>query len=555
MMEQKPWLTHYPLAVPHSIDADAYHSINDLFHQSCRQFAAKPAYSNFGKTMDYAELNRLSGYFAAYLQQRTKLRPGDRLAIQLPNLLQYPVVLFGALRAGLVVVNINPLYTAREVREQLQDSEAKALVVLANMAHVAEQVVADTAVEWLFVTRIGDLLGPVKGPIVNAVVKYIKKMVPAYRLPQAISLPRALRTGAKLKLVDHQPQGDDLAILQYTGGTTGTAKAAMLSHRNLVANMLQIRAFLPDHIIPGQELIITPLPLYHIFSFTVNCLAIMATGNHSVLITNPRDIKGFVKELKKWRFSLFTGLNTLFAALCRHPEFSQIDFSSLKLTVAGGMALQPSVAQRWQQLTGCAVIEGYGLTEASPVVSVNPPEASQLGTIGIPLPSTEVKVIDEQGTTLVAEQEGELCVRGPQVMAGYWRQSDETAQVLDDQGWLRTGDIACLQEDGYIRILDRKKDMIIISGFNVYPNEVEAVVAAHPDVEECAVVGVADADRGQQVKLFVVTGNKQLASAALTHYCRQQLTSYKVPKIIEFCDSLPKTTVGKVLRRALKDSL
>ncbi|MGY0555707.1 AMP-binding protein [Vreelandella sp. 2A-K22] len=532
---------------------DQYDSVTDVFHNAVTRFKDKPAFSCMGKTLSFADLDRLSADFAAWLQHETDLVPGDRIAIQLPNVLQFPVAVFGALRAGLVVVNTNPLYTEREMANQFKDSNAKAIVILANMADKLEKVLDKTDIKHVLVTQLADLHDVPKRWLINAVVKHVKKMVPAYSLPSAVGFRDALKKGASLSHTEVKRSPDDLAALQYTGGTTGMPKGAMLTHRNLIANMLQAREAIGTHLTDGEELVIAPLPVYHIYTFTVNCLFLMETGNHSLLITNPRDLDGFIKELKGVPFSAFIGLNTLFNALCNRDDFKQLDFSKLKLTISGGMALTKAAAQRWEKTTGCPIAEGYGLTETSPIVSFNPTGAIQLGTIGKPVAGTAVKVVDADGNDVALGEPGELCVQGPQVMKGYWQREDETRDAIDEDGWFRTGDIAVLQDDGYIRIVDRKKDMILVSGFNVYPNEVEDVVAAHPDVLESAAVGVPDENAGEAIKLFVVSKNDQLDEKTLRDWCKKELTGYKVPKFIEFRDELPKTNVGKVLRRQLRD--
>ncbi|MBS7663387.1 long-chain fatty acid--CoA ligase [Pseudomonas lalucatii] len=548
------WKDKYPVGIAAEIDPDQYPNIQAVLKQSCQRFADKPAFSNLGKTLTYGELYQLSGAFAAYLQQHTDLKPGDRIAVQLPNLLQYPVVVFGAMRAGLVVVNTNPLYTAREMEHQFNDSGAKALVCLANMAHLAEQVVPKTGVKTVIVTEVGDMLAPLKRLLVNSVVKYVKKMVPAYKLPHAVRLTEALAQGRGRPVAEANPASGELAVLQYTGGTTGVAKGAMLTHRNLVANMLQARAMMAANLEEGREIIVAPLPLYHIYAFTFHCMAMMLIGNHNVLITNPRDLPAMVKDLAKYRFSGFVGLNTLFVALCNNEEFQKLDFSSLKITLSGGMALQLATAERWTQVTGSPVCEGFGMTETSPVASVNPIANIQMGTIGIPVPSTLCKVIDEAGNELPLGSVGELCVKGPQVMKGYWQRQEATDEILDAEGWLKTGDIALIQEDGYMRIVDRKKDMILVSGFNVYPNELEDVLATLPGVLQCAAIGVPDEKSGEAIKLFVVAKpGVTLTKEQVMEHMRANVTGYKVPKAVEFRDVLPTTNVGKILRRELRD--
>lgn len=531
---------------------DTNSTVVEVLNKACETFAANPAFTCLGRTLTFAELDHLSLQFACYLQQKTDLKPGDRIAVQLPNVLQYPVVVFGAMRAGLTVVNTNPLYTPRELKHQLNDSGAKALVVLANIASSAAEVVADTQVAQVIVTEVGDLHPPIKRLLINSVLKYIKREVPDVSFPQQVSF-RSTLAGTDLSAYEpssHQPQ--DVAVLQYTGGTTGVAKGAMLTHANLVANMQQVREMLGEGVSIGKELFVAPLPLYHIYAFTLHCMTLLAAGCHSILIPNPRDIPGFVKMLKGQKMTGFVGLNTLFNALCRDEGFAKLDFSALRTTASGGMALTKEAAKRWQDITGCVVSEGYGMTETSPVVTVNPPHAIQQGTVGLPVPETELKVVDDEGNTLPQGEPGELCVRGPQVMKGYWERPEETAKVLDAEGWLKTGDMAVVQDDGYVRIVDRKKDMIIVSGFNVYPNEIEDVVCLHPAVLEAAAVGLPDPKSGEQVKLFVVTSDSSLTEQAVIDYCRQNLTGYKVPRSVEFRTELPKSNVGKILRRELK---
>ncbi|AIZ32078.1 long-chain-fatty-acid--CoA ligase FadD1 [Pseudomonas sp. K1(2024)] len=548
------WKDKYPAGITAEINPDEFPNIQAVLKQSCQRFADKPAFSNLGKTLTYGELYTLSGAFAAWLQQHTDLKPGDRIAVQLPNVLQYPVAVFGAMRAGLVVVNTNPLYTARELEHQFTDSGAKAVVCLANMAHLVEKVLPKTQVKHVIVTEVADLLPPLKRVLINSVIKYVKKMVPAYHLPQAVRFNEALAKGKGQPVTEASPEANDVAVLQYTGGTTGVAKGAMLTHRNLVANMLQCRALMGSNLQEGSEIIITPLPLYHIYAFTFHCMAMMLIGNHNVLISNPRDLPAMVKELSKWKFSGFVGLNTLFVALCNNDTFRSLDFSALKVTLSGGMALQLSVAERWKAVTGCAICEGYGMTETSPVAAVNPSEANQVGTIGIPVPSTLCKVIDDNGQELPLGEIGELCIKGPQVMKGYWQREDATAEILDSDGWLKTGDIAVIQPDGYMRIVDRKKDMILVSGFNVYPNELEDVLVTLPGVLQCAAIGVPDEKSGEVIKMFIVAkpGVTLTKEQVMTHM-RANVTGYKVPKAIEFRDALPTTNVGKILRRELRD--
>ena len=553
-MTENFWTDKYPEGVAAEIDPDQYPNVQAVLKQSCQRFADKPAFTNLGKTITYGQLYELSGHFAAYLQQHTDLKPGDRIAVQLPNVLQYPVAVFGAMRAGLVVVNTNPLYTAREMEHQFNDSGAKALLCLANMAHLAEQVVPKTGVKTVIVTEVGDMLPPVKRLLVNAVVKYVKKMVPAYNLPGAVKFTDALSQGRGKAVSEASPGSQDVAVLQYTGGTTGVAKGAMLTHRNLIANMLQCRELMGSNLGEGSEIIVAPLPLYHIYAFTFHCMAMMHCGNHNILITNPRDLPTMVKDLSRFRFSGFVGLNTLFVALSNNEGFQKLDFSRLKVTLSGGMALQQAAAERWKQVTGCPICEGYGLTETSPVASVNPITNIQMGTIGIPAPSTRFKVIDDQGNDLALGETGELCIKGPQVMKGYWQRQEATDEVIDANGWFKTGDIGIIQPDGYIRIVDRKKDMILVSGFNVYPNELEDVLVTLPGVLQCAAIGVPDERSGESIKVFVVVKpGMTLTKEQVMQHMHDNLTGYKRPKQVEFRESLPTTNVGKILRRELRD--
>ncbi len=548
------WKDKYPAGIPSEINPDQYSNILDVLKHSCQRFADKPAFSNLGKTITYGEMYKLSGQFAAYLQKNTDLQPGDRIAIQMPNVLQYPIAVFGAMRAGYVVVNTNPLYTPREMEHQFNDSGAKLLICLANMAHLAEQVVPRTGVKQVIITEVGDMLPPLKRLLVNSVVKHVKKMVPSYNIPGAVKFNDALAKGKNQSFQEAAPAAQDIAVLQYTGGTTGVAKGAMLTHHNLVANMLQAKAMMGSTMKDGEETIICPLPLYHIYAFTFHCMAMMISGNHNILITNPRDIPAFVKELSKVPFSAFVGLNTLFVALCNDAEFRNLDFSHFKVTLSGGMALQQATAERWKKITGCDVCEGYGMTETSPLATVNPIDNIQLGTIGIPVPSTLCKIIDDDGQEVALGERGELCVKGPQVMKGYWQRQEATDEMLDAEGWLKTGDIAIIQEDGYLRIVDRKKDMILVSGFNVYPNELEDVMAAIPGVAQCAAIGVPDEKSGEAIKVFLVKApGAELTEDQVKAQMRDSLTAYKVPKYVEFRDALPTTNVGKILRRELRD--
>ncbi|MDX5441832.1 MAG: long-chain fatty acid--CoA ligase [Alteromonadaceae bacterium] len=543
----------YPAGIPREVDLKKYKNMVDVFEQAVKKFADKPAFTAVGVTLTYRDLDTQSRNFAAWLQNKTDLKPGDRIAVQMPNVTQYPVIVFGAMRAGLIVVNTNPLYTTREMEHQFNDSGAKALVVLANMADNAEKVLPHTGIEHVIVTEIADMHSPIKRTLMNAVVKHVKKMVPSYNLPTAHKLPAVLSAGAREKFTPVDINLDDLAVLQYTGGTTGVAKGAMLTHANLVANLTQVRPMLEDQVEEGKEVVIAPLPLYHIYSFTLNCGIMLEAGAHNILIPNPRDIPGFVKEMQKQKFSAFIGLNTLFVALCNNEDFQDLDFSGLKLTASGGMALTSDTAKMWERVTGCEISEGYGMTETSPVVTFNPRSAIQIGTIGLPIPSTVVKTIDDDGNETPIGEPGELCVKGPQVMRGYWQRPEDTQKSFTDDGFLKTGDIALIQEDGYIRIVDRKKDMIIVSGFNVFPNEIEDVVTSHPKVVECAAVGIPDAKSGEAVKVYVVPTKEGVTANELKEFCRERLTAYKVPKHFEFRDELPKSNVGKILRRELRD--
>lgn len=550
----KVWLESYPAGVPAEIDAGEFASLGEFFASGAAAFPARAAYVNMGTAISYAELDRLTRDFAACLQSVFRLPKGARVALMMPNVLQYPVALFGALRAGYVVVNCNPLYTARELEYQLQDSGAEAIVVLENFAHVLQAVIGGTAVRHVITTGLGDLLGFPRRTLVNFVVRHVKKMVPAWQLAGAVPFAAALRRGRAAVFSPPAVGREDLAFLQYTGGTTGVSKGAMLTHGNILANIRQAHAWIGGHVAAGRELIVTALPLYHVFALTANCLTFFKLGATNVLITNPRDIRGFVKELAKHRFSVITGVNTLFSALLHHPDFARLDFSQLRITLGGGMSVQKSVADRWQQVTGCVLVEAYGLTETSPAVTINPLDIAAFnGSIGLPVPSTEVAIRDGQNRDLPPGESGELCVRGPQVMKGYWRRPEETAQVISADGFLHTGDIAVMDDRGFVRIVDRQKDMILVSGFNVYPNEVEAVVTMHPGVLEAAALGVPHPHSGEAVKLYVVRKDPQLTAEAIVAHCRQHLAAFKVPHRIEFRDELPKTNVGKVLRRALRE--
>ncbi len=551
---EKIWLKEYPAGVPTEIDLNEFASLKDILEKSCQRFADLPAYSNMGVTLRYRDIDRLSRDFGAWLQARG-LGKGDRVAIMMPNALQYPVALFGVLRAGMTVVNVNPLYTPRELEHQLIDSGATVIVIIENFAHTLQEVLAKTPVKTVITTELGDLFPFLKRWLVNFVVKHVKKMVPAWEIPGAIQFRRVLSEGAGKTLNDVPLNHDDLAFLQYTGGTTGVSKGAMLTHGNMVANLQQASAWLKPFSKPAEETIITALPLYHIFSLTANCLTFMKVGGHNILITNPRDMPGFVKELGKVKFTVITGVNTLFNALLHTPGFDRLDFSALKISLGGGMAVQRAVAERWKQVTGTPLIEAYGLTETSPAACINPLTLTEYnGSIGLPLSSTELSIRDDEDRErgIGPDEIGEICLRGPQVMRGYWERPEETAKVMTEDGYLRTGDVGYVDERGYVRIVDRKKDMILVSGFNVYPNEIEDVVVHHPGVLEAAAVGVPDEKSGEAVKIVVVKKDPALTAEALIAHCREHLTSYKVPRQVEFRDELPKTNVGKILRRMLR---
>lgn len=553
---EKIWLENYPEGVPAEIDADAYASVVQLFESSCKDFANRPAFHNLGATLSYAEVDSLSRAFAAFLQKDLGLKKGDRVAIMMPNLLQYPIALFGILRAGLVVVNVNPLYTSRELEHQLNDSGAETIVIVANFAATLQECIKNTGVKNVVLTELGDMLPFLKRNIVNFVVKNVKKMVPPFSLPSAIPFRTALERGRTRRLDPVELGGTDIAFLQYTGGTTGVSKGAVLTHRNMVANLQQVSTWLGPCVTPG-DVVVTPLPLYHIFALTANCLTFVKYGGFNILITNPRDIPAFIKELGKFEVNAITGVNTLFNALVNAEGFADLNFKPLKLSVGGGMAVQRAVAEKWKKITGVTLVEGYGLTEASPVVTVNPVDLQEYsGAIGLPISSTELSIRDDDGNEVVPGEEqnsGELWIKGPQVMQGYWQRPEESAKVLTEDGWLKTGDVATYDTRGYFKIVDRKKDMILVSGFNVYPNEIEDVVAQHPGVLEVAAIGVPDEKSGEVVKIFVVKKDQGLTEDALAAHCKEHLTGYKRPKHIEFRDELPKTNVGKILRRALRD--
>ncbi len=555
MSIERPWFAHYPKNVPEQIDLDEFKSVPDVLAVACRDHATRPAYENMGRVLSYAQIDALSQQFAAYLLYELKLKKGDRIAIMLPNVLQYPIAIFGALRAGLTVVNTNPMYTTRELRHQLEDSGASAIVVLDNFAATLSEALHETSIRQVICTGVGDLLGFPKGTLVNFMLKYVKKAIPDFHIPGAIRFNDALAMGAGKTLPSVALTHEDIAFLQYTGGTTGVAKGAMLTHGNLVANMQQASAWLGTNVKPGHEHIITALPLYHIFALTANCLVFMKFGGLNHLITNPRDMAGFVRTLSKIPFTAITGVNTLFNGMLNTPGFDKLDFSHLHLTLGGGMAVQRAVAERWKKATGVTLVEAYGLTETSPAACINPMNLAEYnGSIGLPIPSTDCCVMDEENRMLPMGEVGELCVRGPQVMAGYWQRPEETAKVLSADGWLHTGDMAKMDERGFFYIVDRKKDMILVSGFNVYPNEIEDVVAQMPGVLEVAAVGVPDDKSGEAVKLVVVRKDPGLSADDIKNFCRTELTGYKQPRHIEFRTELPKSNVGKILRRELRDS-
>jgi len=552
---EKPWLQSYPPGMPAEVDVNEFSSVKDILERSCERFRDLPAYSNLGVTLTYGDLDRLSAQFGTFLQALPGMSKGERVAIMMPNLLQYPVALFGALRAGMTVVNVNPLYTARELEYQLQDSGARTVVVVENFANTLQQVVDKTSVEHVVTTQIGDMCPVPQRWVVNFVVKTLKHMVPHWRIDGAIDFAAALRRGTPGRLQPVDLTHDDIAFLQYTGGTTGVPKGAQLTHGNIVANLQQASIWISRELKEGAETIIAALPLYHVFCLTANLLTFMKYGGHNVLITNPRDLPGFVKELKRWNFSIITGVNTLFNALMNTPGFDQLDFSNLKLALGGGAAIQRVVAERWKQLTGKPLIEAYGLTETSPAACINPLSLPQFnGSIGLPIPSTDVSIRDDDGKQMAHGRAGEICIRGPQVMKGYWNKPEETASAFTPDGWFKTGDIGYMDERGYVYVTDRKKDMILVSGFNVYPNEIEGVLAMHPGVLESAAVGVHDDKSGEAVKVVIVKKDPHLTSAQVIAHCRAHLAAYKVPKIVEFRSELKKSPVGKVLRRELRDA-
>lgn len=551
---EKIWLREYPLGVPADIDLNEFASLKDILEKSCRQFAELPAYSNMGVTLRYRDIDQLSRHFGAYLQQTLGLSQGERVALMMPNILQYPVALFGILRAGLIAVNVNPLYTSHELEYQLNDSGAAAIIIVENFAHTLQETVGRTSLKAVITTQLGDLFPFPKQQWVNFAVKRIKKLVPTWRIPGAVPFRQAVSIGATLPFTDVPLTHDDIAFLQYTGGTTGISKGAMLTHGNMVANLQQASAWLSPSSKLAEETIITALPLYHIFSLMANCLTFMKVGGHNILITNPRDMPGFIKELSKVRFTIMTGVNTLFNGLLHTPGFEQLDFSALKISLGGGMAVQRAVAERWWQVTGVPLIEAYGLTETSPAACINPLTLRDYnGSIGLPIPSTELSIRDDEDRELGIGEAGEICIRGPQVMRGYWNRPEETAKVISRDGFLRTGDIGIMDDRGFTRIVDRKKDLILVSGFNVYPNEIEDVAMLHPGVLEAVAIGVPDEKSGEAVKLVVVRKDPALTTEALIAHCRQHLTGYKIPRRIEFRTDLPKTNVGKILRRLLRE--
>jgi long-chain acyl-CoA synthetase len=553
MKEKYPWFAHYPKGVPETINPEKFKSIVAMLEESVSKYGDHVAFENMGKTITYSEVDEYSTQFASYLQNVAGLKKGDRIALQMPNLLQYPIALFGALKAGLIVVNTNPLYTPREMLHQFKDSGSVAIVIVANFAHNLEEIIGDTTIKTVIVTELGDMLGGLKKWLVNFVVRRIKKMVPAYNLPKAIAFQTVLNEGKRQKFDKPDIQLTDNAFLQYTGGTTGVSKGATLTHRNICANVIQCNEWFLDTD-PGKELVVTALPLYHIFALTVNCFLMFSIGAHNLLITNPRDIPGFIKELKKHKMSVFTAVNTLFIGLLNDPDFAHVDFSRLKYTIGGGMAVQNFVADKWREVTGRPLAEGYGLSETSPLVTCNPLDGTERkGTIGLPAPSTEVSIRDEQGNEVPIGERGEICCRGPQVMPGYWQRPTETKDTFFDD-WFRTGDVGVMDNEGFVKIVDRMKDMILVSGFNVYPNEVEDVMADHEKILEVAVIGVPDERTTEAVKAFVVRKEPSLTEDEVLAFCKENMTNYKRPKYIEFTDELPKSNVGKILRRKLREA-
>lgn len=553
MSDPRPWLKNYPKGVPANIDEDKYDSLVTYVREKCKEFAKRPAFACMGKTLTYKEIDKLSDQFGAYLHHRG-IQPGDRIALMMPNLLQYPIALFGCLKAGVTIVNTNPLYTPREMEHQFVDSEVKGIVIAENFCANLEKILPKTNITTIITTSIGEMLGTVKGMLVNTAVKHVKRMVPSYNLPNTVAFKHALKSGKKFKLPEFENTADRVIVHQYTGGTTGVSKGAMLTNKNLASNMLQIKAFMDPYVKDEQDVVLCPLPLYHIYAFTCNCLALMNHGAMNILITNPRDLDTLIKAFQKYPITAMTGVNTLFNALTNHPDFKNLDLSKFEFANAGGTALQKKVADNWKEIVGSEIAEGYGMTEASPVVTSNPRDAIRIGTIGIPIPSTDVRIVDDAGNPLPIGETGELQVRGPQVMKGYYNKPEETAKTITPDGWLNTGDIANMDEDGYFKIVDRKKDMILVSGFNVYPNEIEDVVAMHPKVDEVAAIGIPDEKSGEVVKVFLTLKDSTLKKDELISFCREQLTGYKVPKQVEFVKELPKSNVGKILRRKLRDT-
>lgn len=552
-MSLHSWTKLYPAGVPAEIDPDRYKNLPEMFKECFSKYSDLVAYENIGSFLTFPQLDKLSKNFAGFLQAELGLKKGDRIAIQMPNLMQYPVAILGALRAGLVIVNTNPLYTPREMEHQFRDSGAETILILSNFAHNLQKIIKNTPIKNVIITNIGDLLGGLKGIIVNAVVKHVRKMVPPYRVDGAIKFTTTINSSYGPRFIEPDIKNSDLAFLQYTGGTTGVSKGAMLTHRNLVANMEQIYAWMQPKLIDREEIVITALPLYHIFALTVNCLAMLKIGARNILITNPRDMKAFIKELKKYSFTVFTGVNTLYNGLMNQEEFKNLDFSKFKIAVGGGMALQNVVAEKWKKLTGTPLVEGYGLSETSPVLNCNPIDGTErIGTIGTPVPSTDVRIFDDNGNEVAIGEPGEICATGPQVMSGYWNKQEETAAVFTGE-WFRTGDIGVRDQGGFFRIIDRKKEMINVSGFNVYPNEIEDVVASHAKVLEVGAIGIPDEKSGEAVKIFVVKRDPSLDENELIAYCKENLTAYKRPKSIEFRNELPKSNIGKILRRILKE--
>ena len=550
---EKIWIKNYPTGVSESVNVKEYQSFADLLDEGFSKFSNSIAFENMGKGITYKELDILSQQFSLYLTETLKMKKGDRLAIQSPNVLQYPIALFGALRSGIIVVNTNPLYTPSEMKHQFNDSGCKAILILSNFAYNLEKIISETKIKHVIVSEMGDMLGTVKGGLVNFVVKYIKKMVPKFSLPSSVSFKKALSIGGGYKFKKHEIFSDDIAFLQYTGGTTGVSKGAMLSNYNVLSNMIQVSECMDILLKEDKEIVITALPLYHIFALVCNALVMFKYGAKNILITNPRDMDGFIKELSKYNFSIITGVNTLFNGLLNNNKFKNLNFSKLKVAFGGGMAVQESVAIKWNEVTGCPLVEGYGLTETSPVVTINPLDGTnKIGSIGLPIPNTEIKFIDDKNEEVLVGERGEICVKGPQVMAGYWNRKEATDEVIKD-GWLMTGDIGVIDKQGFIKIVDRKKEMVLVSGFNVYPNEVERVISSHPKVLEVGVIGVPDKKTSEAVKAVIVKKDESLTEEEIKLYCKEKLTNYKCPKHVSFTDELPKSNVGKILRRIIKE--